>query len=50
MSKIKDNIEQKAEYDIETLGIENLNLIDNWDQKQFFYLRRNKKNMILRFV
>ena len=44
MGKIKDNIEQKAEYNIETLGIENLNLIDNWDQKQFFYLRRNKKN------
>ena len=44
MGKIINNIINKSSYNRESSIVDNLNLIDNWDQKQFFYLRRNNKN------
>lgn len=44
MGKIKTSITNKAIYNSSSDDIANLNLIDNWDQEQFFYVRRNRKN------
>lgn len=45
MGKIKSDMIFKRFYDRESEFIHpNFRIIDNWDTKQFFYLRRNRKN------